>query len=58
MDGITEDAGYSGICSEENGIRLVWDDLGPIPSDAKELTFIITRFGDVEGAWEFKIPLR
>jgi len=56
MDGVTKDAGYSGIGSEDDGIRLIWDDLDPVPSDAKELTFIITHFGDWEGPWEFKIP--
>ena len=57
VDGVSRDAGYSGIGSENDGIRLIWDNLDPIPSDAKELTFIITRFGDVEGPWEFKVPL-
>lgn len=57
VDSVTKDAGYSGIGSEENGIRLIWDDLDPVPSDAKGLTFTITRFGDVEGPWEFKITL-
>lgn len=61
VDGITKDAGYSGIGIHENGIRLTWGHyvghLDPVPSDAKELTFTITRFGDWEGPWEFKVPL-
>ncbi|MDP2730856.1 MAG: hypothetical protein Q8O55_10300 [Dehalococcoidales bacterium] len=32
--------------------------LDPIPSDARELTFVITQFGDWRGTWEFKVPLR
>ena len=57
IDGVTKDAGYSGIGSEDDGIRLIWDDLDPVPADAEGLTFTITHFGDIEGRWEFKIPL-
>jgi len=61
VDGVTKDAGYSGIGSRYNGIRLIWGYheawLDPVPSDAKELTFTITRFGDWQGPWEFFIPL-
>ena len=40
----------------------IWDNLDPVPSDAKELTFVITPYGErvsfrVEGPWEFKVPL-
>jgi len=31
--------------------------LDPVPSDARELTFTITKFGDWQGPWEFHIPL-
>lgn len=41
----------------KSGITLIWDDLDPVPNDAKELTFVITEFGGQEGPWEFKIPL-
>jgi len=41
----------------KSGIRLIWDDLDPIPNDAKELNFAITKLGDWEGPWEFKVPL-
>lgn len=41
----------------KSGIRFIWDDLEPIPNDAKELTFTITKLGDWEGSLEFKIPL-
>jgi len=44
-DGIEIRCGYSGSY------------LDPVPSDAKELKFVITRFGDWEGPWEFCIPL-
>ncbi|MFC1968454.1 hypothetical protein ACFLVX_03630 [Chloroflexota bacterium] len=33
------------------------DYLDPVPKGAKELTFAITKLGDSEGPWEFKIPL-
>jgi len=39
------------------GITLTWDEIDPIPVDAKELTFTITQLGDWEGRWEFRIPL-
>jgi len=32
-------------------------DNGMVPKNAKELTFRITKLGDWEGPWEFKIPL-
>jgi len=38
-------------------VRYKWDDNDPVPNDAKLLIFIITRFGDWEGPWVFKIPL-
>jgi len=44
----------------ENGVLLSWgthDYLDPVPSNAKELIFRITRLGDWEGPWEFIIPL-
>jgi hypothetical protein len=31
--------------------------LDPVPSDARKLTFTITRLGDWEGPWEFHVPL-
>lgn len=49
--------GLSGIRFLENGTQHTWEYLDPVPSDAKELTFTITRFGDSEGPWEFKVPL-
>lgn len=57
VDSVIKDAGWSGIGVHGDGIRLIWahpaQPLDPVPSDAKELTFTITRFGD----WEFSIPL-
>jgi len=52
----TKEAWYSGGRSLESRMELIWD-LDPMPSDARELTFTITRFGDWEGPWEFFIPL-
>ena len=61
MDGVTKDAGFSKTCHFKNGMRLSWGTggtwLDPVPSDAKELTFVITKFGDWQGPWEFHIPL-
>jgi len=50
-------AGSSGIRPIESGIQHIWKNLDPVPSDAKELTFVITRLGDWEGRWEFNTPL-
>lgn len=61
VDGVTKDAGVAGMRPLENGLQLLWgyapENIDPIPSDAKELTFTITQLGDWEGPWEFKIPL-
>ena len=61
VDGVTKDAGYSSVGAQGSGIRLVWGyheaGLDPVPSDARELIFTITSFGDWEGPWEFSIPL-
>jgi hypothetical protein len=35
----------------------IWNNLDPVPIDAKELTLKITKLGDWEGPWEFKVPL-
>jgi hypothetical protein len=56
--GIVKQAGSAGMQYLENGTRLIWTrHVDPVPSDAKELIFTITRFGDTEGPWEFRIPL-
>lgn len=48
--------------TEKGGMELTWGNdatwLDPVLSDAKELTFTITEFGDWEGPWEFRIPLQ
>jgi hypothetical protein len=40
----------------ESGAQLIWD-LEPIPLDAKELSFNLTKLGDWIGPWEFKVKL-
>ena len=56
--GVMKQAFPSGIRFLEDGMLHTWDEyLDPIPVDAKELIFNITRFGDWEGPWVFKIPL-
>jgi len=61
VDGVTKDCGLAGISFRENGIKLTWgyhgNWLDPVPSDARELTFTITKFGDWQGPWEFHMPL-
>ncbi len=39
------------------GITLAWDGIEPIPVDAREFSFIVTRLGGVEGRWEFRVSL-
>jgi hypothetical protein len=41
----------------EDGIALAWDGIEPIPVDAREFSFVITRLGDVDGRWEFTVQL-
>jgi hypothetical protein len=43
--------------ADDAGITLTWDEIEPVPVGAKEFTFTITRLGDWEGPWEFRIPL-
>ncbi len=59
VDGLViKKAGSSGIRPLENGMLHIWDNLDPVSSDAKELTFRITKLGDYQGPWEFEIPLK
>ena len=62
FDDTVKDARGANTKYADDGIELRWGREGsyrdPIPSDTKELTFIITRLGDDwEGPWEFKVPL-
>ncbi len=42
----------------DNGVRHTWDEyLDPVPDDARELIFGITKLGDWLGPWEFKVSL-
>lgn len=50
-------AGWSGLGFREDGLRLSWIMLDPVPRDAQELTLIITKLGDREGPWEFQVSL-
>jgi hypothetical protein len=62
VDGVVHDAGVAAMNPLEDGLRLQWgygpESLDPIPNGAKELTFTITKPGDWEGPWIFKIPLQ
>ncbi|MDP2730857.1 MAG: zf-HC2 domain-containing protein [Dehalococcoidales bacterium] len=62
IDGITKNADTSGVRIEGDGIKLVWGGgpakLDPVPSDAGKLIFTITKLGDWQGPWEFKVTLR
>ncbi len=56
--GVVKQTFPSGIRFLENGMLHTWDEyLDPIPKNAKELTFRITKLGDWEGPWEFKVLL-
>jgi len=61
MDGVVKDARAGNRQFTDDGIefRIGYGDsyLDPVPGDARELTFVITRFGDWQGPWEFKVPL-
>ncbi len=41
----------------EEGIRYVWQTPVPIPRSRRQLSFTITRWGDIEGPWQFQLPL-
>jgi hypothetical protein len=61
VDGITKDAGVAGMRPLKDGLQLQWGydpaKLDPVPSDARKLTFTITKLGDWEGPWKFSISL-
>ena len=62
VDGVTRDAGVAGMRPLENGLQLHWgfepENLDPVPSGARNLTFTIARLGDWQGPWEFEIQLQ
>jgi len=62
VDGIIKDAGVAGMRPLEDGLQLHWgyepENIDPIPSDARELAFTITKLGDWEGHWVFQVPLK
>lgn len=55
--GLLQKAGPSGIGFLKDGMRHSWKHLDPVPKGTREMTFVITRLGDWEGPWEFKVPL-
>jgi len=57
-DGPVNNAGWSGIGFREDGMRLSWIMLDPVPKGTKELTLIITKLGDQEGPWKFQVSLK
>ncbi len=65
VDGVVKEARAPNSKFLDTGIEFRWgasldDDnyLDPVPSDAKELTFVISEIKpDWKGPWEFKIPL-
>ena len=57
-DNPTIDAGLPTIIDPiKEGIRYVWYTPVPLANGSKELSFTVTRFGELEGPWEFSIPL-
>jgi len=55
--GQTIEAGLSGIRFLEDGMGHTWDRLDPVPKSTKGLTFTITKLGEWEGPWEFRVSL-
>jgi hypothetical protein len=55
--GQTIEAGLSGIRFLEDGMGHTWDRLDPVPKGTKGLTFTVTKLGDWEGPWEFRVSL-
>jgi len=55
--GQTIEAGLSGIRFLEDGMGHTWDRLDPVPRGTRELTFTVTKLGDWEGPWEFRVSL-
>ncbi|MBI2852163.1 MAG: hypothetical protein HYX84_03555 [Chloroflexi bacterium] len=51
-------AGPSGLRPQADGLLFVWENLDPVPKNARELTFRITKLGDWSGPWEFRVPLK
>lgn len=41
-----------------DGMEYMWSMNIPVPNTARELTFTITRFGEIEGLWEFQFQLK
>lgn len=55
-NGEEKDAGHVGIRVLGDGYRVKWI-IDPIPSDAKEMRFVVLRFGKWVGPWEFHVTL-
>jgi hypothetical protein len=54
--GMVKEAVHAGAEFNKDGATIIWH-IDPIPVNAKELTFTVTRLGDREGVWQFKIKL-
>jgi anti-sigma factor RsiW len=58
VDGsMVKQTGPSGIRFLDDGMLHTWDNLDPVPSDARQLTFTIIKLGDWEGPWVFTVSL-
>lgn len=58
VDNATEQTTFDTVSEQTNdGIRVTWNLIDPIPSDAREMTFAITWLGISEGPWEFRVSL-
>ena len=55
--GAAKVAGWSGLGFHEDGLRLSWVMLDPVPGGTQEMTLIITKLGNWEGPWEFVVSL-
>jgi hypothetical protein len=55
--GQAKTAGWSGLGFLEDGLRLSWVMLDPVPRGTQELTLVVTKLGDREDLWEFLVSL-
>lgn len=61
VDGVTKELSAEKRQFTNEGMEMMFgygnSYLDPVPDDARELTFTITRLGDWQGPWEFKVAL-
>jgi hypothetical protein len=63
--GVPTYTGPAGIRFLDNGVEIVWDNLGPVPKNARQLNFRVTSIespvpggAPLTGPWDFRIALQ